>query len=166
MPAPSSFRELSALFRQLGAPDPEAWARSQVDEGIAQLHRFLFLRQAWRLVLGEDATAWIDRSIAHTKKDPEGVFAGLGAALERAVAAGASREDLTQIARGMQAELLFQFCYLLSDSGLTEPELQGVGWGLFQTDEGGEAIGPIVGLHESVLELDPSGREMRPRPSA
>jgi hypothetical protein len=36
-------------------------------------------------------------------------------------------------------------------------------WVLAQVDEDGDLIGPIGGLHESVLETDPTGREMRPR---
>jgi hypothetical protein len=38
-------------FRQLGAIDPESWARSETDEDIAQLARFVFLRQLWELVI-------------------------------------------------------------------------------------------------------------------
>ncbi len=38
--------ELTELFARLGARDPEKWARSQIKEGIPQLARFLFLRQA------------------------------------------------------------------------------------------------------------------------
>lgn len=51
---------------------------------------------------------------------------------------------------------------LLEDPRLEEPELGELGWGLFQTDAEGNAVAPIGGLHESVLETDPTGREMRP----
>ena len=40
--------DLAHLFKIAGASDPEAWARSEVEEGIPQLARFLFLRQAWK----------------------------------------------------------------------------------------------------------------------
>jgi hypothetical protein len=37
-------------------------------------------------------------------------------------------------------------------------------WGLFRVGETGDPIQPrIGGLHESVLETDPTGREKRPR---
>lgn len=163
MTIPSSIPELSELFRKLGARDAEGWARSQVVEGIPQLHRYLFLRECWRIVVGEDEDGWIDYHIAQSKGDPKGVFAGMGAALDRAVAAGVSKEDLSQIARGMQVDFLSRLCYMLEDNGLTEPELQGVGWGLFQTNEDGDALAPIYSLHESVLDTDPTGREMRPK---
>jgi hypothetical protein len=163
MSVPESIPELTALFERLGAQNPESWARSQIRERIPQLHRYLFLRQCWQHVIGEDSTGWVDYHINQAKQDPLGSFAGMGAALTRAVAAGVTREDLSQIARGVQAELLIQLCYMLEDNGLLEPELKGVGWGLFQKDGEGNPQAPIYSLHESVLELDPTGREMRPK---
>ena len=163
MNIPEKVPELAALFKKVGARDPQGWASSQVNEGIPQLHRFLFLRQAWSHVLPEEAMGWVDYHIEQAEKHPGAPFSGMGAALKRAAAAGIAREDLTQIARGVQAELLCQLCYMLEDNGLTEPELEGVGWGLFQTDEEGNAVAPIYSLHESVLDVDPTGREMRPK---
>jgi hypothetical protein len=44
-------KTLTALFEKLGAADPDGWARSQLEEDIPQLARFLFLRQAWRAIV-------------------------------------------------------------------------------------------------------------------
>lgn len=52
-------QELTALFRKLGARDPAAWVRSQISENIPQLARFLFLRQAWKLVVNDSDSSWI-----------------------------------------------------------------------------------------------------------
>lgn len=160
-----SIETLTALFRRLGAPDPEGWARSQVSEGINQLHRYLFLRQAWsNLIRAEDST-WIDASLASAERRPNDPYAGVGHALKRLIAGGASREDLTEVVRGMQAELLFQFCYLLEDPAIEEEDLAHVGWALVETDsEFRPTDRSITGLHESVLQTDPTGREMRPKP--
>lgn len=163
MSIPATLPELTKLFEKLGARDPESWASSQLNEGFSQLHRFLFLRQAWSHVLPEDASGWVDHHIQEVEKNPGAPYAGMGVSLKRAIAAGVAREDLTQIARGIQVELLCQLCYMLEDNGLTEPELRGVGWGLFETDEDGNPGEPIYSLHESVLDVDPTGREMRPR---
>jgi hypothetical protein len=46
-------------FRALGADEPESWARSQVEEGIPQYARFVFLRQAWTNVIPDGDTSWI-----------------------------------------------------------------------------------------------------------
>ena len=164
MRIPSDQTELTALFEKLGARDASDWARSQLKEGIPQLQRYLFLRQAWADVLGEADTTWIDGSIQLALRNPGEPFAGLGLALERARSMGVSPRDLTEIARGVQVQLLFNLCYRLDDPMFEEEELEDFSWGLFQMDEHGNPVSPrIGGLHESVLETDPSGREMRPR---
>jgi hypothetical protein len=159
---PTTLPELTELFRRLGARRPEFWAKSQIEEGIPQLQRFLFLRQAWSYVVGETATAWVDFQIEESEKDPRARFAGMGAAMRRARAAGISSEDILQIARGAQADMLSGLCYMLEDPGLHGTEVAEIGWGLFETDDDGNALRPIYSLHESVLDVDPSGREMGP----
>lgn len=47
MSIPTDEADLAALFERHGARDPQAWAASQVHEGINKLHRFMFLKQAW-----------------------------------------------------------------------------------------------------------------------
>jgi hypothetical protein len=155
--------DLTELFRLLGAPSPEEWAASQAEEGIPQLHRFLFLRQAWKSIVSEDDTSWIGAAIAATALAPDAPYAGVGAALATLRAKGVADEEITDLVRGVQAELLFQFCYLLDDPEIDEEEAADVTWGLFAVDEDGTPLEPLVGLHESVLETDPTGREMRPR---
>ncbi len=63
---------------------------------------------------------------------------------------------------GMQYQTRFGLCYLLSgpDGGFDN---HGVRWALFEVDEGSKPLRPVAGLHESVLGLDPTGREMRSR---
>ena len=63
MAIPQSVPELTALFERLGARDPESWASSQIDSHIPQLHRYLFLRQCWQHVMGENSIGWIDSHI-------------------------------------------------------------------------------------------------------
>ena len=163
MNIPDDIDELAALFERLGARDPMSWARSQLSEGIPQLQRFLFLRQAWRNVVCEDDTDWMQVAIQREQKAPNEPYAGVGSALRRCLERGASAEDLNDIVRGMQAEVLFGLCYLLDDPMFAEEELSEFRWGLFQVDKDGKPLLPVSSLHESVLETDPSGREMRPR---
>jgi hypothetical protein len=164
MPVPTDPMRLQQLFERLGARDPDSWAASQLDEGINHLHRFLFLRQAWAQVISEDDDSWMTQHVTSAKADPSAPFAGVGLALDRLLSAGASRGDLIDLVRGMQAQLLFDLCYLLDDPSLIEPDLSEVGWSLVETDAELEPTkNTIGGLHESVLETDPTGREMRPR---
>jgi hypothetical protein len=157
--------KLTAVFRTLGAPNPESWARSEITEGIPQLARFLFLRQAWRNVISDDGDQWISNEIEYATKRPAEPGAGAGLALKRLLAAGASPKDLTELVRVMQWQLLFNLCYQLEDPGDVEPEVSHMAWALFEVDADGNPIQQIGGLHESVLETDPTGREMRPKPA-
>ena len=152
-------KKLAALFELLGASNPADWARSQVREGIPQLARFLFLRQAWRNVLRPADTGWIDEAL---KGDPSGPGGGIVRSLKNVETAGVTREDLTEIVRVKQWELLFQFCYLLDSPRIEEADADDISWGLFQIGEDGVPGQHINGLHQSVLETDPTGREMRP----
>ena len=159
-------KELTDLFRKLGAANPEGWARSQIQEGIPQLARYLFLRQAWRNVVSEDDAAWIEWSIDRAEKHPDEPYAGVGHALKKLRARGATDDEITDLVRGMQAELLFSFCNLLEGPGDVEVEVADIAWALTQVDDDGKIIGSIGCLHESVLGTDPTGREMRPRRGA
>jgi hypothetical protein len=157
---------LTEHFRAWEADDPESWAESQLQHGIPQYARFVFLRQAWKEVIADGHTSWIDKLIKVSALRPDAPGAGIGPALSRLLAAGASRKDIAEVVRVMQWELLFSFCYLLSDPGKVEypsSDVPRVHWALFEVDENGEPLHPISGLHESVLGTDPSGREMRPR---
>jgi len=158
-----NLKELTALFRKLGARDPASWARAQHEEGTDQVARYVFLREAWKRVVPPDDTSWIEGMIASAKPQPSDPGAGAGPALARLLAVGANRDDIHEVVRVMQYELLFSLCYLMEDPGPLEPELEDLVWQLVRTDENGETIEPIGGLHESLLETDPSGREMRPR---
>jgi hypothetical protein len=167
MNIPDDLDDLTGLFEKLGARDPALWARSQIEEGIPQLQRFLFLRQAWRNVVRENNTDWMQALIQRALKNPDEPYAGVGHALQRCLDRGASAQDLNDIVRGMQAELLFGLCYMLDDPMFNEKELAEFEWGLFEVDEDGRPILPAIrGLHESVLETDPTGWEMRPRKEA
>lgn len=161
MKATLSESELTELFRRLGARSPELWAHSQVTEGFPQLARFLFLTQAWSKVVTEGDALWIEDAIHASQARPDSPYAGLGTALARCKAAGVTTEDLTEIARCVQAQLLFHIAYLLEGSQEYGVD---VSWALFETNQDGTPTDiRICGLHESVLETDPTGREMRPK---
>jgi hypothetical protein len=66
----------------------------------------------------------------------------------------------------MQWELLTSLLYQLDDPGAVEypsNKLPRVGWALVELDDNDEPKHVIDSLHESVLETDPAGREMRPK---
>ncbi len=164
----NNLQRLIGLFNAAGARDPECWAKSEINEDIPQLARFLFLRGAWRSVVPEGETNWIE-AYRKPAKDPSGPLAGISRALNRLLASGIDPRDLTEVVRVMQYEVLFSVCYLMDDpypamEGIENapPELSNIGWALFEIDEKGNVGRPIPSLHESVLETDPTGRKMRP----
>jgi len=144
--------ELTDLFGKLGARDPALWAHSQIREGIPQLARFLFLRQAWRQVVPPGDETWVEQELKTPVNAPGGIIV---APLRRLIDGGASISDLTILVRIMQWRLLFRLCYLLDDPGDVEEEVENIEWGLFQTDDKGNPLEPIDGLHESVLGTAP-----------
>lgn len=141
--------ELIAQFAKLGANNPEAWADSQFNEEIPQLHRFVFLRQAWGAVLDPANVHWLDNL-----KRGGGPVAE---AIVRLETAGASALDLAALVRAEQQDLLFSVCFQMDDAGASEPSIDGVTWGLFVTDDKGGPVEPLTGLHESVSDTDPIG---------
>ena len=165
-PTSEDLLRVTEQFRIMGAFDPESWAKSQLEEGVPQYARLVFLRQAWTNIISEGDTSWIDPVIHAAELRSRDPGAGAGPALKRVLAAGASREDIAEIVRVMQWHVLAGLAYQLADSGVVEyptDELPKVHWTLFEVDEDGEPLHPIDGLHESVLDTDPSGREMRPK---
>jgi hypothetical protein len=119
--------------------------------------RTAFLEAAWQQIIDEDAErggepAWMEGWLrwARKQKQPQG---GVGAALERLVAAGADPRDLTDVVRALQCDLLVNLCDVLDADG----------FGLFAIDATGKPRKRISSLHESVGQLDPTGRGGEPR---
>lgn len=108
------------------------------------LNRQQFLDHLWENVInspeGEQA---LDNIIANCKRDPDGPFGDMGAAIERLLEAGVSMRDLRLVFRGIAYEAVFGTLYALGDPGLKEDEA-------------------AASLHEDLLTSDPSGMEGRP----
>ncbi|MFB7668527.1 hypothetical protein ACFC1R_32165 [Kitasatospora sp. NPDC056138] len=128
-----------------------------------------FLTAVWSMVVDEDSytdgyPSWIDSRGSRRG----GVPADGGTdALQRVLACGVDPDDLTDVVREMQHDLLYGVCQLIDDPGL-------LGIGLDEdwsepTDFRWELVAvrteepagrsPIHGLHSSLDELDPSGRD-------
>lgn len=105
--------------------------------------RAAFLKQAWEEIINAPMSGrWVDNVIASAKSKPEAPFADLGPALERLIACGADRRDLSLIARHASYEAVFGILCNLDDPGVDDDD--------------------DVMMHEGLLKADPSGKEGRP----
>lgn len=161
---PDELRRLTEVFQKYGANDPESWARSQLEEGIPQLAIFCFAMALWEGIIGEDDTSWIDVDIQWAKSKPTAPCAQSGRALEEMLAKGVSPQAITDLVRVYQFNALYHACALIDGSRAVDLPVNN--WTLHQTAENGENVAIIQGLHEVLLSLDPTGREMRPKTNA
>jgi hypothetical protein len=158
---PDELRSLAEVFRRAGATDPESWAHSQLAEGIPQLAIFSFAKALWNGVIQETDDKWIDQEIEWAKSRPRDPCAQSGLALEEMLAKGVSRQAITDLVRVFQYSALYHACSILDGSRVEDVPI--TDWTLHQVDEDGKPVAIIQGLHEVLLSMDPTGREMRPR---
>ncbi|SFY45023.1 hypothetical protein [Streptomyces atratus] len=134
-----------------------------------------FLAALWSMVVDEDSytdghPSWLEPELRGHQQGsaPAGPEAS---ALQRVLACGVDPDDLTDVVRGVQHEVLYNVCQLLDDPGLLGIGLDHEGappaefrWELVAVrDEEPAGRAPVHGLHSSLDELDPSGRHGEPR---
>jgi hypothetical protein len=161
------FRRLVELFRAAGADRPESWASSQINENIAQLARFCFLRSLWPVVIDQwrQNTKWITFAIGQAEQDSHGFFADAGIALKSLLELGATRDQLAAVARMVAYEVAFGVVYRIDEGADWDygPDKGYPAWELREIGSDEMPTGRRVGdLHEDLLSLDPSGHEGRP----
>ncbi|HEY7551554.1 MAG TPA: hypothetical protein VH913_18810 [Hyphomicrobiaceae bacterium] len=102
-----------------------------------------FLAHLWTDVIDPHCREQgLDNIVANCKRRPNDAFGDVGAAIERMLAAGASRSDLCRLLRLTAYEAVFGTLYALSDPGLDGEEDAGT-------------------LYEELLMADPSGVDGR-----
>jgi hypothetical protein len=103
-----------------------------------------FLRHLWTdLINPVFRDTALDNIIGTCKRNPAGPFGDIGPAIERMLAAGIARRDLSLVLRFTAYEAVFGTLYALSEPGLDQDEDAGT-------------------LYEELLMADPSGMEGRP----
>jgi hypothetical protein len=154
---------LTEVFRAYGADDPGSWAQSQIEEGIPQLALFSFVKSLWAGVVAEDDTSWIDEEIRWSTERPDSPCAPAGIAITEMLARGVSRDTIIDLVRVAQYEVLHHACVIIDGARIEDVPTHN--WLLFQTDDDENPTEGLSGVHEILLGLDPTGREMRRRPS-
>ncbi|MBO0819161.1 MAG: hypothetical protein J2P30_28830 [Actinobacteria bacterium] len=136
---------LTQRMAELGAPEPDSWASSEIREGIPQQARYLVLRRIWANTL----MPWRDPGVLHRNE-----------ALARLLDRGADQELLAEALRGVVFDAVSGVIMVI-DEGYDPDAPDGApGWTLAETGSDGNATGRRVGgLHESLLDVDPNGVE-------
>jgi hypothetical protein len=135
--------DLVERMGELGAPDPQSWARSEVAEDIPQEARWLILRAIWPVI---------------DMFSPEGTRSVPAA--QRLLDAGADPEDVSHAA---MSGVFGALCEIDSMTAMSVPP-DAPGWRLVETrfdPKAGDHVATgrhIGGLHESLSSADPSGR--------
>ena len=141
----SAMDELTRLMTELGATDPAGWAASELSEDIPQQARFLFLRSLWP----DSIDSW--GSEEAIRRIPAG---------KRLLDAGTSADDLSKLLRAVAYETAFSVVARIDEGYDPDAPEDAPGWILLETGTDERPTGRVVGgLHESLLELDSSGRE-------
>ena len=151
-------------MKELGAEDAEGWVRSEIEEGIPQIARSLFLRRVWREMNGWGANIGSMDELIHAEgeRSPEGYFAKASKAIERMRAAGVSLEDVSCIAKMAAYEAMFSLIQVIDDGGDPDAGDDLPGWALIEIGPDGEDTGRNVdALHESILEVLPAEDERK-----
>jgi hypothetical protein len=103
-----------------------------------------FLRHLWTDIINPVFRgSALDNIIGYSKRRPTDPFGNTGPAIERMLAAGIARRDLSLVLRFAKYEAVFSTLYALSDPGLGPDDDAGT-------------------LYEELLMADPSGKEGRP----
>jgi hypothetical protein len=148
-----SYQELVRRFRELGAQDPESWAKSESEENIPQLARFCFIRgirhsiESWTT-----SDTWIDNSLKEGARGGHEIFVKGGQALRGLLDAGASRKDLQDVARLIAFEATFEVVDRIDEGYDADLDDDYPGWRLIETMDEKETARAVGGLHESLLE--------------
>ena len=81
----------------------------------------------WQQIINPLANpSTLDNIIANCKRDPDGSFSAVGPAIERALAAGVSPEDLCLINRSTTYEAVFGALYAIGDPGVDNNDVFGL----------------------------------------
>lgn len=146
-------RALTERFRQLGAKDPESWARSEISENIPQLARFMVLNTIKKEALDYWQRSGTLTGVAKYDRDFEQL-------LKRLRQAGLQEPEIAYLAQKIAALTAWHVVHVLDEGEDIEAEGKQPGWVLMEIGSDGEPTGRTIGgLHESADQFDPTRNE-------
>ena len=149
--------KLIADLKELGCPEPEDWARRQIQDQLPQVSRFLLMKHLWAEAINpwRDSHLWITNLVEEAEANPEGSFSDAGAALDRLLEAGADPDDIAQLARFVAYESVFSTIHALDEGFDIDREGEQPGWALVERDPLGNVSDRVLsGLHDELPSLE------------
>ena len=125
----------------------------------------VFLRGVWTSIPTEEDLSWVEEEAQEPGSgEPLG---DQGPLIKDMLDKGVSPYAIARFAKLVAYNTAFNLCYHLEDPNASyedSPEEEQLEWGLFLIDpKTGMPTEQLTGLHEQILSMDPSGREMRPK---
>jgi hypothetical protein len=126
----------------------------------------IFLRGVWAKIPDEAKVSWVRRVAKLPPSD--GPLGDLGPLVKKMLDAGLTAGEIARFAKLIGYETAIGIMYLLEDPHACyegfPPEPEQLQWRLYLIDPESKEPGETLrALHESLLSMDPSGREMRPK---
>ncbi|TGG94874.1 hypothetical protein E4656_00125 [Natronospirillum operosum] len=127
----------------------------------------IFARGVWECIPDEEDSSWV-RNIAELpgSTKPAGDY---GPIIKEMLSRGISADTIARFAKIVGYETAFGLCYHLGDStgsyeNFEDDEAEELDWKLYLVDPvTDEPTGALSGVHEVLLSMDPTGRQMRPK---
>jgi hypothetical protein len=142
-------------FKGYDADEPEEWTRSEIEENIAQLARFLFLRRVLKGHVNqwqESPELWINACQGKPEHNLYAPFPDVGPALTKMLGAGISPGEIGAVARMVAYATAWDIVHQIDSGRDPEAEDNTPGWVLMETTPEREQTGrDIGGLHEDML---------------
>ena len=150
-----------ALLEQFGAKDPVGWVRSEMQEDIPQVARFLFLHEIRSQLVDNYTYGGLTEPVP-THLRPAEIEAKGEEAYKRLIEAGANPHDIEDVGRGEACRTVWNFLCLLD--GVLESEYEDIEdaprWMLSEVTGPigeGELTGRCLdGVHENFSSLYPT----------
>ena len=127
---------IEQLVKELEIPNPELWK----DSNFWELTSIAFLRQVWLAIPDHDEYSWLDAMVPPDVREN----------YERLIAAGAKKEDLLPLIRGMLKDFLHFVLFQLADPSHDKKILNQFSWGIWGEDGSGKPLKRLNSTHEHI----------------
>ena len=165
---PDTKETLLRILREARIDQADHWLGEEERYGTPILEKALFMREAWRPIIREGTTEWIDQTITslESRIGRKDLYAlrflpeqpDLLAALQHIKGSDVELSAITHIVRQSQLSLLSWIISILDGGHCFEDGLSS-NWSLCANDEDGEPSKSFGDMKDYIWEFDPDRRD-------